>query len=151
MGEGQLEALNEDKDKNDIDFMLAEEVLTSSSSGNWMGVEDEDGGGVGVGGEWDDADDVLDASLFDYTPNESGSVEFLLLSCRDFKRKERPHTSFKAEAIGFYDFENCCTYRGSFVHDKPEGIGIIELRNGQTYQGSFYQGAIARQDTTPSS
>ena len=152
MGEGQSEVeVNEDKD--DIDYMLTEDVLTSSSSGSWRGgVDDEDGGGGGVGGEWDDTDDVIDASLFDYTPNESGSVESLLLSCRDFKRRERTHTSFKLDtAIGLYDFENCCTYRGSFVRDKPEGIGIIELRNGQIYQGRFHQGAIARQDATISS
>lgn len=120
--------------------MLSRELLTSSSSGAWMG-----GGEDGGGGEWENVDDdTLDASVFDYTPNESGSVESLLLSCRDFKRRERPNTSLKTDPfIGMYDLENCCTYRGTFVRDKPEGIGIIELRNGQTFHGKFFHGAIA--------
>lgn len=40
----------------------------------------------------------------------------------------------------FYDFENCCTFRGEFYHDKPHGFGIIKLRNGQKFHGDFIHG-----------
>ena len=100
---------------------------------------------------------------FDYALNKNMYVDHILEGCRDYKRKKQvrdirqeyydnnniinnnyttntPHK--KNRKIGFYDSENCCSYRGNFFNDKPHGIGIIELRNGQTFHGNFIRGIM---------
>ena len=111
---------------NIIDTMLNKKVLTSSINRD---ITDDD---VSANDEY---------SLFDYSLNESLSVNQILESCRDFKkRKKKKDICRLDEKLGshFYDFHNCCTYRGFFVNGKPHGIsGAIELRNGQVFHGNF--------------
>jgi hypothetical protein len=118
---------DDDDDRDSIEYLLNNTTIKS----------------IGVSHENEDNDDEDGQhSVFNYALNESVIVEHILDSCRNFKRFGRPDLLSKSEnhKVGFYDFENCCTYRGSFFNDKPQGIGIIELRNGQVFFGHFIRG-----------
>lgn len=114
---------------NIIDTMLNKNVLTSLINSD---VTD------------DEVASNDDYSLFDYSINESLSVNQILESCRDFKKRKKKNELCQIEQkLGshFYDFHNCCTYRGFFVNGKPHGVsGAIELRNGQVFYGNFERG-----------
>lgn len=111
---------------NIIDTMLNKNVLTSFINSN---IADDE---VASDEEY---------SLFDYSINESLSVNQILESCRDFKKRKKKNEFRQIEQkLGshFYDFHNCCTYRGFFFNGKPHGLsGAIELRNGQVFYGNF--------------
>ena len=121
------DADDDDEDRDSIEFMLNNTVSKIQA----VNQENEDG---------HDEEDSQH-SVFNYALNESVIVEHILDSCRNFKRFGHTDLLTKSEnKVGFYDFENCCTYRGNFFNDKPQGIGIIELRNGQVFFGHFIRG-----------
>lgn len=119
---------------NIVDAMLNKNVLTSFINRN---ITDDDVASANIG-----------YSYFDYSLNETLSVNQILESCRDFKKRKKKNDLCKLEEkLGnhFYDFNNCCTYRGFFVNGKPHGLlGAIELRNGQVFYGNFECGIKVR-------
>lgn len=121
---------------NIIDTMLNKNVLTSFINRD---ITDDD-----------DVASNIDYSFFDYSLNENEilSVNQILESCRDFKKRKKKNDLCKLEEkLGnhFYDFNNCCTYRGFFVDGKAHGLsGAIELRNGQVFYGNFECGIKVR-------
>lgn len=125
---------DESDDDDDYDDAESVEYLLSNKSPKSIALNQEN--------EDDIDDEDGQHSMFNYALNESVIVEHILYSCRNFKRFGRPDSHLKSEnrKSGFYDFENCCTYRGNFFNDKPQGIGIIELRNGQVFCGHFIRG-----------
>ena len=119
---------------NIVDTMLNKNVLTSFINRD---ITDDDDVASNIG-----------YSFFDYSLNEFLSVNQILESCRDFKKRKKKNDLCKLEEkLGshFYDFNNCCTYRGFFVDGNPHGLsGVIELRNGQVFYGNFECGVKIR-------
>ena len=119
---------------NIVDAMLSKNVLTSFINRD---ITDDDVASANIG-----------YSYFEYSLNETLSVNQILESCRDFKKRKKKNDLCKLEEkLGnhFYDFNNCCTYRGFFVNGKPHGLsGAIELRNGQVFYGNFECGIKVR-------